>query len=311
MAGIRAFEQENSCLAQKKFLDSVEALDTVSSISQKNYIGEAADKLSEVFRPKFVEVMRIWELFIQDLLKEALEKIFAQIPRKEDNVHLQKLVEKSLVHHASFSEQSDVRFVNEVRRKGAAKMSRSNPDLWTSHVDSYKAHLSEKIAQVVPTFEASHGINFLVAEITGVVGSSLSDFMLDMNEKRINISFYYTKRMSRRMGRFDFTLTSSTKLDCLLKLYYGSYCLLTENNPDCLEGFSDLSFASDLRSFGYISGPFLCNLYKNVCEYTTKTWIYPDTYCNLLELLKMLALKLPSAISSFTYQHLDFHIWDD
>ncbi len=309
MAEMFFSEQTNSCLSHKKFRDSMKAIDTISSVTQKTYVKEEADKLSEMFRPKFIEVMQIWKFFIQNLLKEGLEKIFAKIVSTKNSIHLKKLIEKSLLHHSSSSKKPDAHLVKEVLERGAAKMScliLPNPDLWTSHLDSYKAHLMEKIDEVVPTFEANGGINQLIIEITGV-DNSLADFMFDINDKQFTFSFFYSKKMKC----FDYILKNSSELDSLLKLYYGSYLMLIEKKPDCLVNFLDPLFASSLKSRGKISGPYLCKLLENVIKYKKEAWIYPDTYCCLYNLLFSLASILPSAISSFAYQHLDFHIWDD
>ncbi len=125
-------------------------------VEQKKHDHSRKVDNSQILWPFYKQFVEQWEVFVRDLLKEAVEVVYNKLCESDNtdsNPHLQAIVTRSLLHRSS----------NEpIHRQGASEMSShllSHPDLWRDIVESYKKHLLAKCDEVVCVFDGMSGIN--------------------------------------------------------------------------------------------------------------------------------------------------------
>ncbi len=272
-------------------------------VEQKKHDHSRKVANSQMLWPFYKQLVEKWEIFVRDLLKEAVEVVYNKLCESDNtdsNPHLQAIVARSLLHHSSNDEP--------LHRQGASEMSShllSHPDLWRDIVERYKKHLLSKCDEVVCVFDGVSGINETFKMLFNTSTFCLSQALLP-----INCPHYYKYDYDLIPKETTVSLDCAEKLSTMLYLYYEVYCITSEKRPKNVSEVEYELFRLPIKPqfqerFGEIPGDFLHYFYRMVFQYKKEAYLYFNMYKNTREFFFVLAVALCDAVSKFIKEHFD------
>ena len=261
-------------------------------------------------KPFLLRLMSQWEIFVRDLLQEAVEVVFTKLSSascsdssSKQRAHLQEIVAMSLLHQSSHTEASYSETPRKLLEQGAKEMSRNllpDPNAWRSAFDAYKGYLLEKCRQVVPVFSGQNGINAICKELFAC-DALVSCTIL----KPDSLKYLYHCRDEQAF--LTFSESTVKRLNTIMNLYYGVYRVLSDRDPnyffsldnDPLLNACVVSKAEFQEYFESDSaGDYLHYQHENIVKYGRNAYLLHHQYNSMYSFLLMLAPCLLKAVST-------------